>query len=193
VVELLYSYLASAGISSSESLLSALKTADTGLGRDTGGMVVVWGREVFSDILIPKPLLGGFKRGVGLMGESGGLGEGEGLIVGMVGAGREGVCGGGCRREGTGGSPADITSPRGGGTPDGVRPNRGARPSGGGGANPRGGGGANPRGGGGANPRGGGTGPIALLSGGGGRLGLVPGGGGGGACPLPLSSWLPDF
>ena len=37
VVELLYSYLASAGISSSESLLSALKTADTGFGRDTGG------------------------------------------------------------------------------------------------------------------------------------------------------------
>ena len=46
---------------------------------------------MFSDILIPKPLVGGFKRGVGLMGESGGLGEGEGLIAGMVSAGREGV------------------------------------------------------------------------------------------------------
>jgi len=56
-LDLLYSYLASTGISSSESLLSALNTADTGLGRGIGG-IAAWGRlaEEESDILIPKPL-----------------------------------------------------------------------------------------------------------------------------------------
>jgi len=79
MVDLLYSYLASAGISSSESLLSAVKMADTGLGRDTGGrVVVVWGRELFREIFIPNPLPGGFEIGEGFTGESGGLGEGEG-------------------------------------------------------------------------------------------------------------------
>jgi len=79
MVLLLYLYLASAGISSSSSLLSALKIAVTGFGRDTGGSVAGWGRAVFNDILMPKPFPDGLVMGVGFTGDIGGLGEGEGF------------------------------------------------------------------------------------------------------------------
>jgi len=119
--------LASAGISSSSSLLSALKMAETGLGRETEGRVTGCGRAVLREIFMPKPFPEGLDSGICLAGERGGLGEGDVLETGMdnVFAG-----GGGCRGDGAG------ISPRGGGTPG------GATPSGGGGARPRGGGAA---------------------------------------------------
>jgi len=113
-----------------------------------------------------------------LLGDAGGLGEGEGgdggLVVGDTGdwAGIIVLAGGDTpHKGGTGDTPKGGARPRGGGTPCGGAP----------------------RGGGGARPKGGGTGAIAALSEGGGTAGLVPGGGGGGSTtPRPLSV-LPDL
>ena len=73
------SYLASAGISSSSSLLSALKTEETGLRACLGLLETIGGFE--RDIFIPKfLLLIGFAIGVGftaVCAEGGGLGDGE--------------------------------------------------------------------------------------------------------------------
>ena len=72
-------YLASAGISSSSSLLSALKTEETGLRACLGLLETTGGFE--RDIFIPKfLLLIGFAIGVGftaVFAEGGGLGDGE--------------------------------------------------------------------------------------------------------------------
>ena len=125
------SYLASAGISSSSSLLSALKTEETGLGAGLGLLDTMGGLE--RDSLMPKfLLLIGFPIDVGLTtvvcANGGGLGDGECSCSGAgldVNDGR----GGGGATQGGGGTGV---SPRGGGvTPKGGG-GTGTRPSGGG-------------------------------------------------------------
>ena len=124
------SYLASAGISSSSSLLSALKTEEMGLGAGLGLLDTIGGLE--RDNLMPKfLLLIGFPIDVGLTvvcADGGGLGDGECSCSGAGLDVNDGRGGGGATRGGGG----KGVSPRGGGvTPKGGG-GTGTRPSGGG-------------------------------------------------------------
>merc|ERR1719323_1703101 len=113
------SYLASAGISSSSSLLSALKTEEMGLGAGLGLLDTIGGLE--RDILMPKfLLLIGFPIDVGLTvvcADGRGLGDGE---CSCSGAGLD-------VNDGRGGGGGKGVSPRGGGGGTGTRPSGGGR------------------------------------------------------------------